>query len=813
MARATLVEFFRDFSGGGKTFLAFDDGFRTWSYSYEQVTGAAARFAERLTSAGITRGEKVILWGENRPEWIAAFWGCVLAGVVVVPVDYRASRELLERIAGIVDARAVVAGDEVPALPGHWRMAEFDWSAGTLPSASQATATQAGDLCEILFTSGATAEPKGVTITHANLLANIVPVETEIRKHRRWSIPFAPIRFLNLLPLSHLFGQSMATFIPPVLNGEVIFMAGFNPREIVRQIQSRKVSVLVSVPRILEVLREYVTQTIPEAAEPPPAGANWMRRWWHYRRVHNLFGWKFWCFVVGAAPLEPALEEFWGKLGFLVVQGYGLTETAPIVTLNHPFHTSKGSVGKPIGGVEVRIAEDGEILVRGANVTAGYFVKGERAAEEDAIPTAGGWFHTGDIGSMDEEGRVFVRGRKKEMIVTPEGLNVFPEDVERVLNATPGVRDAAVVGPDRVHAVLVLDAGMSAERVAEEANARLESHQQIRGVSVWPEAALPRTEGTQKLKRMAVAEWVAGRAGPERAKTAGELLGGYADDVPLAQLGLSSLDRVELMMGADQSMTDAAFEQATTVGELRRMARRAVAASSELVAFPRWNRSAAARALRRAALPAILIPLLKIFVRLAVGGRENLPRADAPVLFAVNHQSIFDVPTVLAALPPEWRYRVASAMGADWFRPHFHPANYGWRERFGNNLQYYLACLFFNAFPLPQHEAGARESLRYIGELASEGWAVLIFPEGVRTAAGEIAPFRPGIGMMGSRLSLPVVGVRIEGLDRVLHQSWRWPKRGRVTVRFAAPVELRGDDYGALAGQVEALVREMGAKD
>ena len=188
----------------------------------------------------------------------------------------------------------------------------------------------------------------------------------------------------------------------------------------------------------------------------------WYRRWWRFRRVHRAFGFKFWSAVVGAAPLDPALEEFWGGLGFLVVQGYGLTETAPIVTLNHPLNARKGSVGKPIHGVDVKIAEDGEILVRGDNVSQGYY-----GGTTDTTRTLeDGWLHTGDIGGLDDQGRLYIQGRKKEMIVTPDGLDVFPEDVERALLGQPGVRDAAVVGrrwdgEERVHAVLVLeDAGL-----------------------------------------------------------------------------------------------------------------------------------------------------------------------------------------------------------------------------------------------------------------------------------------------------------------------------------------------------------------
>ena len=218
---------------------------------------------------------------------------------------------------------------------------------------------------------------------------------------------------------------------------------------------------------------------------PRPPGTSIPARWWRYRRVHRAFGLKFWAFVVGAAPLPPELEEFWRRMGFAVVQGYGLTETAPIVTLNHPFKTSKGSVGTPIAGVDIRIAEDGEILVRGENVTSGYY------GDAGGAVAADGWLHTGDIGDRDAQGRLFIKGRKKEMIVTPEGLNVFPEDVERVLDALPGVRESAVVGvtegaQERVHAVLRLDPGTDLDAIVRAANAQLEDHQRVRTASVWP---------------------------------------------------------------------------------------------------------------------------------------------------------------------------------------------------------------------------------------------------------------------------------------------------------------------------------------
>ena len=407
-------------------------------------------------------------------------------------------------------------------------------------------------------------------ITHRNILANIVPVEGEVRKYRKFARPFSPIRFLNLLPMSHMFGQVLATFIPPMLGGISVFVRGYNPAEIVRQIHSRRISVLVCVPKMLEILRDHVIRLHPETAQAPPPSEHWTRRWWRYRRVHSLFGWKFWAVVVGAAPLPPELEEFWSRLGFVVIQGYGLTETAPIVTLNHPFHRRKGTVGTPIGGVEVRIAPDGEVLVKGENVTQGYY-----GVEPDSAMFEQGWLHTGDIGEIDAEGRLSIKGRKKEMIVTPEGLNVFPEDVERALNAQPGVRDSAVVGHDRVHAVVVLEPDADEAAIIRGANAGLEDHQRIRSLSRWPGAELPRTEGTRKLKRGEIQRWVDAGGAPVPEKAADgylEILRKYAggrDVTPnttLEELGLSSLERVELMM--ELNVPEQAFTAARTVGEL-----------------------------------------------------------------------------------------------------------------------------------------------------------------------------------------------------------------------------------------------------
>ena len=839
MPRRTLIDFYADLSSTAGEFVVYDDGYRSWSYSYADVASGARAFASRLRGSGMGKGDTITIWAENRAEWIIALWGCLLEGVVLVPIDYRASADFLVRVSEIVKARAVLVGDAVDrdaigTTRPVWHVSELR----SFRLKPQATSTEinAGDTAEIIFTSGATAEPKGVVITHKNILANIVPIEREMAKYKKYARPFLPIRFLNLLPLSHMFGQAMATFVPPMLPGVVVFTRSFAPEDIVSQIRTRRISVLVSVPKILEVLKEYVLRIAPEAADDP-GKIHWVRRWWKYRRIHRLFGFKFWAMVVGAAPLDPELEAFWGRLGFLVVQGYGLTETAPIVTLNHPFHASRGAVGKPIAGVEVRIAEDGEILVRGENVTSGYY----NAPEETRASFKDGWFHTGDIGELDASGQLHIRGRKKEMIVTPEGLNVFPEDVERVLNDLPGVIESAVIGAplpgssaERVQAVIVAAPGTDLDEVVRQANARLQDHQKVRAAVAWTGGELPRTEGTRKLKRRELRQWITGNRERATSLTAGghnasgatvaSVISRFApartiqSSTTLDELGLSSLERVELMMALEESLEctidESRFAAATTVADLEELIRplegqgaATVHLQHEAIDFPTWSRSIPIRALRRASLPTWILPLARVFVKLEVRGLEHLQGIQGPVIFAANHQSHLDTPAILLSLPARWRYRVAPAMAKEFFKAHFFPEQFGRFAWFTNSLNYYLASTFFNAFPLPQRETGTRQTLRYIGDLFAAGFSLLIFPEGKRTDKGEINRFQPGVGMIASRLDVPVVPVRLDGLDRVLHQSWKFPQRGPATVTFGPPMSLKGNDYAEIARQVENAVR------
>jgi long-chain acyl-CoA synthetase len=207
----------------------------------------------------------------------------------------------------------------------------------------------------------------------------------------------------------------------------------------------------------------------------------------------------------------------------------------------------------------------------------------------------------------------------------------------------------------------------------------------------------------------------------------------------------------------------------------------------------------------------LILPLTRLFAWIRVNGREHLTEIKGPVIFASNHQSFMDTPVIMAALPARWRYRLAPAMAKDFFDAHFFPREHGWRQRIPIGTAYYLAALVFNAFPLPQREAGTRQTLRYMGELIESRFSILIFPEGRHTETGEIGRFLPGVGMIASRLDVPVVPVRLEGLDRVLHSGWHMARPGHVRVTFGAPIHVRGTDYESCAKAIEDAVRALGS--
>ncbi len=619
--RASLLDTLDDFERWGSDNYAyvFPRGYRHERWSYQRVAGVAYQFAHELVVRNITKGEAVLLWTPNCAEWVAAFFGCALCGVIAVPVDDAASSDFARRIGAQVRARLVLCPRARAAIFEEIETvdpADLAEAVAKHPAERfRPTEIKPSDPLEIVFTSGTTADPKGVVLTHANVVGNLVPIETEMQKYLKYERLVHPIRFLNLLPLSHVFGQFLGIFLPPLLGGTVVFENTFNPTEVMATIRRERVSVLVAVPRIIESLKQKIERDLDDSGIRAEFAAHYaaaksqhfLRRWWTFRDVRRRFGWKFWAIISGGAALDRETEEFWHRLGYAVVQGYGLTETTSLISLNHPFHTSRGSIGKVLPGREMRLADDGEILVRGSGVASGYLQHGEQQplAQEDD-----GWYRTGDLGALDEEGNLFFKGRKKDVSVTPAGMNIYPEDLEAALRQQPEVKDCVVVGLERGGnsepcAVLILRDGgahgstneisiaaapASVQGIVQRANETLAEYQHMRTSFVWPEEDFPRS-ATQKPRRKVIRDAVeAALHGQEVASAASplsELLkritGRSMQNLPNLNsesnletgLGLSSLERVELLGALEDryqvDLSETKFANAVTVGDLERL--------------------------------------------------------------------------------------------------------------------------------------------------------------------------------------------------------------------------------------------------
>ncbi len=818
MERRSVVSYLEDFGRlGRRCAYVSPKGYRHERWSYGQVADAAYRFARELKARGIERGDAVLLWAPNCAEWVAAFFGCALSGVIAVPVDDGASPEFARRISLQVRTRLVLCARERKAVFADIETIDPLSSSATICSHSaepfQPIEVQSSDTLEIVFTSGTTAEPKGVVITHANVLANVVPLETEIRKYLKYEWLVHPIRFLNLLPLSHVFGQFLGIFLPPLLGGTVVFENTLNPSEVIATIRRERVSVLVAVPRMIESLKQKIERDLETNGRQRDfadryrrsEGKHFLRRWWIFRDIRRQFGWKFLAMISGGAALDRESEEFWHRLGYALIQGYGLTETTSLISVNHPFRLSQGSIGKVLAGREVKLADDGEILIRGSGVASGYW------NGQELKPVAGeeGWYRTGDLGALDEQGNLYFKGRKKEVIVTPAGMNVYPQDLEASLREQREVRDCVVVGLERGGnaepcAVLILRGSDSdAQAVVTRANQKLAEYQRMRTWFVWPEDDFPRTS-TQKPKRNVIRDAVqAAMSGQTVATTASplaELLTRVtgrpaqtltADSSLQDNLGLTSLERVELLGALEDryqiDLSETKFASAATVGDLEKLLQ-GEHGERRAYHYPKWTLRWPITWLRLAAQYLLIQPAVFLLGWPKIIGRENLRGVRGPVLVISNHISDVDVGFIQTALPACFRHRLATATGGEALELLRSPEpDRSWFGKLYDRVQWILGVSLLNLFPLPR-QAGFRKSFAYAGEAVDRGYSVLVFPEGRHTEDGKLCPFRSGVGLLANNLRVPVLPMRIEGLFELKHAGKRLAPPGKIQVRIGKPV-------------------------
>jgi long-chain acyl-CoA synthetase len=597
----------------------------------------------------------------------------------------------------------------------------------------------------------------------------------------------------------------------------------------------------VTVPRLIESLRDQIERDLEASGRlekfrrdfAAAESEHFLWRWWRFRAIHRRLGWKFWSLISGGAALPADAEAFWTRLGFAVIQGYGLTETTSLVSLNHPFRRGQGSIGKALPGLDVKLSEEGEILVRGENVAAGYW----KASSMPPVLDAEGWFHTGDLGERDAEGNLYFKGRRKNVIVTAEGLNIYPEDLEAELRKEPEIRECVVIGLERDGnaepcAVLLLrDAAREgvndAVAIVQRANARLAGFQQMRRWIMWSEKDFPRTPTHKPVLaqiRFLVEAEIAGRDTGTRgagavadlvARIAGGSRGGVIGDRG-ANLQLSSIERVDLMSALEDryqvDLSEAEFTKADTVASLEKLVEQP-AAHGRAYAYPRWARTWPVRCIRAAAFYTLVRTAMLLMGWPRVRGRENLRGVAGPVLVAANHIAFIDPGFVLQALPARLRHRLAVAMDGELLetmrRP---PEGTPFFSRLLLKTQYVLVVALFNVFPLPRR-AGFRKSFAFAGELVDRGWSVLVFPEGERTRTGLMSPFRAGIGLLATRLRVPVVPVRIDGLfERKVEES-KWARPGEIKVTIGTPLEFNETTPAEeIAQDLERRVADLAVK-
>ena len=828
----TLVDLLREAAEryGERPALLIKPGFRTRIWSYRDLAELATRVARVLTDQGLERGDRVLIWGVNRPEWAIGFFGAIFAGIVLVPLDMRSAPDLVAKIAARTRAKLVLASTQTATLAEVLRLPvvlieslpDRARNATPLPTPELA----GSNLVEVVFTSGTTGEPKGAMLTHANLLANATAL--------RAVFPFQPDeRLLSILPLSHMFEQTCGLLAPFMAGGSIVYPVSRQPAVLMRTFREFAVTMLLVVPAGLKLLDSAIARKVDAAGRR--ASFDRLHRIARYlprplkrllfRQVISQFGGRFRTLAIGAAALDEDLGQRWTDMGFDVLQGYGATELSPAVSFTRPARNRTGTVGQAVPGVEIRIAEDGEVLVRGASVFAGYWEDADATA---AAIDAEAFYHTGDIGQLDAEGFLTLRGRKKDMLAMPDGTKVYPEDIEAVLSHDARLRDATVVGwvPPRgelrVQAVLLLDDPTQADAVVRDANMHLGAHQQIRGVTVWPDEDFPRTH-TLKVKKRLVLERLAGlengtgpaahvdAASPQPTGATGvAALVASVANLPVgavqpqsclsSDLNMDSLARVELLSVIEEELgtyiDDADLDPETTVAQLSALVEAAKDAKHETGIFG-WPLNPLVRAAGIVIQTLVMVPAFFSLYRVRVTGLERIRDLRGPVLFTPNHCLHNDVAIILTRFPIGWRWHLSIAAAAD--------------DIFGHAIRGIGAGVIGNAFPLAR-EGAIRRSLELLGARLDRGFSVLIFPEGKLTVGGPTQPFKSGTGLLAVEGATPVVPMKLKitRMSRLDARVPGYPWRGEVELVFGEPIHFAWDtDHAAATRRLEEAVAAL----
>jgi long-chain acyl-CoA synthetase len=833
-------------------FHYFGNGWETLSYG--EFSRQVKSLASYLIKSGLRPGDRAAIISENRPEWCAAYLSIVMAGGTAVPIDAQLGPEEIGNLLLDSESKAVfhsektgpqvLAAGEKLAAPS---LVDFD-SPGyraLLQAVPAGAFPQRGgeEVASIIYTSGTTGKPKGVMLSHRNFCADAMSlIGAGIVSHQD--------NVLSVLPLHHTYAFMCTFLVPLFLGASITYPESLKGPDLMSAIRDRGVSALVGVPQLLSMIRTGILQKMGQMPGPLPVflsalrsvsgflrerfDVNLGRIFFH--RVHLTLGESFRFFASGGARLDPSVMKDLEALGFTVLEGYGLTETSPVVTFN-PFSKRKpGSAGKPLPSVEIRILSpsgtgEGEIAVKGPMVMKGYYRNPSATAEA----LRDGWFRTGDIGRLDSEGYLFITGRSKEVIVLGSGKNIYPEEVEKMYLASPLVGEICVLGAEdgnSLHAVIVPDLDYVKEKripdIQEEIkweirkiSNSLPSYMRITGMSVRAEP-LPRTP-LGKLRRFMITETAPANAEVEKKKkkagseappdpnfrkvlgALAEILGegeepGENDNLEL-DLGLDSLSKIELVVSLEKTFSVKLAEDfmsgVNTVRELTEKIKMQTATTSaaapsrpagwkEILSMEHHGNDIgiSLEEPERKMVPAFIIHsflrmLFRISFRLEAKGLENIP-SGGNFIIALNHTSYLDGFVAVLALPFS-RFRQTYTLGlSEFFTGHIK----GWLARTSHVI------------PIDS-SAYLGKALQMSAYVLRKGRSLTVFPEGGRSFDGNLMEFKKGVGILAVETGIPVVPAYIEGAFESLPRGAVFPRFSKIRVIFGPPLLASAVDFSA----------------
>ena len=845
------------------------------SFTYRDVRDAALSVAVFLQSKGIGRGDRVMLLSESRPEWGMAYFGILLSGATAIPVDIELTPAEIANLVAVAQPSGLIVSEKRRKEIADTEITAEQWSFDLVFENAHSENAGANfkpvkrkpeDVASILFTSGTTGTPKGVMLTDRNFTSLTSRISAIFDLHRADSL-------LSVLPLHHTFEFSAGFLLPFNSGASVTYLEERTPELLRRAFSETPVTAMIGVPALWETLHrkiysgiedkgkgaEMFVKAIAELNRVVRDHSPWNFGQWVFRPMHNALGGRVRYLISGGAPLEERIYKDFRGLGFSLYEGYGLTEAAPVISVGRPRQKGlSGTVGEPIPGIDVRIKEPddagvGEVIARGPTIMAGYINNPDATAE--AIKE--NWLHTGDQGRLDEDGRLHIVGRQKDVIIDTGGKNVYPDEIENIYSQHDFIKELSVVGipadhgtGERVACLVVpdyersdeLEPGISKAEIKD----RLRQHfrdtgskqtiaRKVKVLHFWEEE-LPRTS-TRKVKRPFVREVLIKKEKtrrsvaevPSSAKT-GEagwiqhLVARLAQRKPeevsesqrlVDDLGFDSLMQLELINAVEQEFPAASMRQedlnsVETVGDVihliaqsgkRRQDRSVEVGDQDESSFAV---PAPVAAMGKAVLAWAQRRAYDGLFDIEVDGQGNIP-ANTNFIIASNHSSHLDTGLITYAMDG-----LGGEIGAVAAKDYF----------FDDPKRRFYFENFTNLVPMERH-GSLKKSLKLAGEVLQGGNSLLIYPEGTRARDGVMTEFKPALGYLCLNERVPILPVYLGGTHEALPVGAMLPKERTLYVRIGAPIDPsemqeqtkdwpRSEAYRHVTELAEQMVRRLG---